>query len=73
MRVPLLVSLRTGPAGTFKVRLPRIVSFGYGCRGEIPAIATEYGPKVCFVTGKRSLKASGATARHIRRSDQHEV
>jgi len=60
MRVPLLVSLRTGPAGTFEARLPRIVSFGYGCRGEIPALAAEYGPKVCFVVGKRSLQASGA-------------
>jgi alcohol dehydrogenase class IV len=59
MRVPLLVSLRTGPAGTFEVRLPRIVSFGYGCRGEIPSVAAEYGSKVCVVVGKRSLKASG--------------
>jgi len=59
MRVPLLVSLRTGPVGTLSLRVPRIVSFGYGCRGEIPAIAGEYGAKVCFVTGKRSLKGSG--------------
>jgi alcohol dehydrogenase class IV len=59
MRVPLLVSLRTGPAGTFNVRLPRVVSFGYGCHGEIPSIAAEYGSKVCVVVGKRSLKASG--------------
>jgi len=60
MRVPFLISLRTGPAGSFTVRLPRVVSFGYGCRGEISEIAAEYGSRVCFVTGKRSLKASGA-------------
>ncbi len=62
MRVPLLVSLRTGPAGTFEVRLPSVVSFGYGCRGEIAALAAEYGSRVCFVVGKRSLQASGALA-----------
>lgn len=59
MRVPLLIALRTGPAGTFNIRLPAVVSFGYGCRGEIPAIAKGYGVKACFVVGKRSLKASG--------------
>jgi alcohol dehydrogenase class IV len=36
-----------------------VVSFGYGCRGEIPGLAAEYGSRVCFVAGKRSLKASG--------------
>ncbi|MGQ9730722.1 MAG: iron-containing alcohol dehydrogenase family protein [Candidatus Zipacnadales bacterium] len=59
MRIPLLMTLRTGPAGTFAVRLPRVVSFGYGTRAEVSALASEYGERVCFVVGRRSLKAAG--------------
>ena len=59
MRVPLLVTLRTGPAGTFSVSMPDKALFGYGTRNEIPGIAAELGERVLFVTGKRSLKSSG--------------
>ncbi|HJN14297.1 MAG TPA: iron-containing alcohol dehydrogenase [Armatimonadota bacterium] len=59
MRVPLLVTLRTGQVGTFSVSMPANVSFGYGTRNEIPETIAKYGKRVLYVTGKRSLKTSG--------------
>jgi alcohol dehydrogenase class IV len=59
MRTPLPSILRTASAGSFALSLPDTVAFGYGCRGQIPEIAAEYGAKPLFVVGKRSMKASG--------------
>ena len=46
MRVPLLVTLRTGQVGTFSVSMPANVSFGYGTRNEIPETIAKYGKRV---------------------------
>ncbi len=52
--------LRSGPVGTFTVAMPSEVTFGYGVRSHLPEIIARYGTKPLFVTGRSSLRATGA-------------
>jgi alcohol dehydrogenase class IV len=40
--------------------MPSVVTFGYGVRSHLPEIIARYGSKPLFVTGRSSLRATGA-------------